>query len=106
MRFFRFNTPLLALIFSIVMEALSFAVFKLFGTVTEFGSFTNFWSQSWFCIHWLPLIVTDRCVTMANGSILQDVVGFVIFFSIALLEWWLVLFAAIWLIRRFTRKTA
>jgi len=48
--------------------------------------------------------VTDHCVRMDHGSLLQDVAGFTIFFSIALFEWWIVFFASIWFVRYFSRK--
>jgi|SRR5580692_8946889 hypothetical protein len=104
MRLLRFNTPILALIFGILIEAFYFAAFKLFGTVTEFGDMTNFWSRSFFYFHLPAVFVTDHCVTMGNGSTWQDVIGFVIFFPIAIFEWWVVFFASISFFRYFTRK--
>jgi hypothetical protein len=41
MRFTKFSTTMLALIFSILLEALYFAAFKVFGT-TAYGNMTNF----------------------------------------------------------------
>src|SRR5580700_20923 len=106
MRLLRLNTPILALIFSVCAEVVFFVAFKLFGTITEFGTLTNFWSRSFFWFHRPAGILTDFCVTLDNGSVWQDIVGFVIFFSVALIEWWLVVFTAICCIRQFTKRTA
>jgi hypothetical protein len=106
MRLLKLNSPLLALIVSVLVEALFVVCFWLFGTITQFGTLTNFWSRAFIGFHFPSVIVTDHCVTMANGSLWQDIVGYLIFFTIALLEWWLVIFAAIWCFRHFTKRTA
>lgn len=106
MRLFRFNTTVLALIFSIFIEALFFAAFKLFGAVHEFSDSKNFWVQSWYDFHWPSIIVTDHCAPVDYGNIWRRVIGLVIFFSIAMLEWWIVFYAGIWFVRRFNKKFA
>ncbi len=95
---------MLALIFSILMEVLFFAAFKLFGTVQEFSGSGNFWVQSWHSFHRLSIIVAYHCALLVSGDIWQEVIGLVMFFFIALLEWWIVFSAGIWFIRHFTRK--
>lgn len=106
MRLFRLNTPMLALLFSVLMEALFIAAFKLFGTVHEFSDSKNFWIQSWYDFHWPSIIVTDHCAPVDYGNIWRRVIGLLIFFPIALLEWWIVFSAGIWFVRQFTRKSA
>jgi hypothetical protein len=95
---------MLALICSVVVEALFVAAYYFFGTITQFGTLANFWSRSFFWFHTPAAIITDHCVTMNNGSIWQDIVGYVIFFIVALLEWWLMFFAAIRCIRYSPKK--
>lgn len=94
---------MLASVFSILLEALYFTAFKVFGT-TKYGNMTNFWSQSYYYFHFPAAFVTDLCVTMHNGSMWHDIVGFVIFFSIAIFEWWIALFAGFSFVQHFTAK--
>jgi hypothetical protein len=105
MRIFRFSTSRLALIFSVVIEGLYFAAYELFGTVTEFGTNTNFWSQSYFWFHLPAMSLTDHLVPMGQGVVFLDVIGSIVYFSFASLEWWPILFVAIWCFRHFRRKS-
>ena len=104
MRFLRLSTPKLALIFSVVVEGLYFGAYEIFGTVTEFGTNTNFWSRSYFWFHIPAMIATDHLVPMGHGAVLLDAIGFIVYFSFAAFEWWLIFLAAIWMFRHFRRR--
>jgi hypothetical protein len=106
MRVLKLRTPFLAAVLSVMIEVLFFAAFLAFGTVTTFGDRTNIWSRSFLWFHQLAAAVTDFFVVMSSGSTWENVTGAVICFSIALLQWWILFFVGIWLVRSFHRKTA
>ena len=99
-RLFKFNTPMLAVGFSVLAEALFVGIVKLFSNDAELGRLRNLWL--WF--HSPAITLADYCGMVAGGHFFGDMVGIIVFFSVALVEWWMIFFVVIWSVRHFSKR--
>jgi hypothetical protein len=104
MRFSIFKTAVLSLLFSALAEVLFFAAFLFFGTVTQLGTPTNFWSWAFDRFHAPARFCGDHLVTLGNGNTGQDIIWSVILFVGALFQWWLIIISGMCVARCFKRK--
>ena len=104
MRCFNYKTLLLTLGLSFVLEIIFFVLHGIFTNGTEDKAPTDWMSQLFGWFH-LPAGFLDACIsTVDTASTWRSIVGFLIFIAVAVLEWWFIILAGIWIFRHFRRK--
>ena len=102
MRRFSFITLGLTLALSVVAEILFYVVFIFCGSANQ----PNWLSQTFACFHYPATFLMFGWIAPDTGVAWQAILWVLIFFSVAVFEWWLIILAAIWSVRYFRRKSA
>jgi hypothetical protein len=102
MRRFGFLTIFLTLALSAVIEILFYFILLFFGSANQ----TNWIRQTYICFHYPAEFLMFGLLNPDQGVPWQTVLYIVIWFSIAVLQWWLIILAGIWGIQYFRKKTA
>jgi len=104
LRLFKLNTPVLALVFGLVLEGLFIGAFQIWRDTGGVGSPSNLSNQLFEWFH-LP---ARECLWHFPGRGMEHPLpayfGIPLFLLVAVSEWWLIFFTAILLMRHFTKK--
>jgi hypothetical protein len=104
MRFFKLNTPILALLLSLVAEGLFMAAFQIWRDQGGVGPPSNLFNWLFYWFHLFP----KECLRHIPGQSMEwhfgGFIGYSLLLLIAVFQWWLIFFTAIWLVRHFTKK--
>jgi hypothetical protein len=105
MRFFKLNTPILALVFSLVVEGLFIGAFQIWRDTGGVGPPSNLFNQLFEWFH-LP---ARECLRHIPGQSMEwhlgGFIGYSLLLLIAVFQWWLIFFTVIWAVRHFTKKS-
>jgi hypothetical protein len=106
MRLSKINTPILALIFGLIAEAVLFVSGYIFGSWGSAGpssyGIIGFTTHVCVTFHFYP---SRFSLVSMDGGILGKCIAGLIFFSVALFQWWLI-FAVSITVSRHSRKQA
>ena len=97
MRSLDFITAGLTLMLSVVFEILFYGVMIFFGG-------DNWLSQTFAYFHYPATFLMFGWIAPDTGVAWQAILWVLIFFSVAVLQWWLIVLAAIWMFRHFRRR--
>jgi cell division protein FtsW (lipid II flippase) len=100
MRHINFITIGLTLALSVMVEILSYVAYIFFGK----GDQPSWFDQAFAMFHYPAVFLIFGWVAPDTGVFWQAVVWVLFIFSVAVLQWWLIILAAIWLIRHFRRR--
>jgi hypothetical protein len=100
MRRWDFITAGWTLFLSVLLEILLFVVCIFFGK----GDHPNWFDQAFAAFHYPAVFLIFGRVAPDTGILWQAAVWVLFIFSVAVLQWWLIILTAIWMIRRFKRK--
>ena len=107
MRCFSYKTLVVTLGLSFVLEITFFVLHGYFNNATEDYKAPTDWLSRLFGWFHTPAGFLGACISSVDtGSIWRGLVGFLIFILVAVLEWWLILLAGIWIFRHFRKKSA
>ena len=101
------KSPMLALLLSIAVEG-AFAVgVTLFNRLTDVAPDQGLLNGLWRAFHWPAANFTDFCrMIIPIHHFWGDFIGMMIFFAVALFEWWVLFYLAIWSFHRWGKKPA
>lgn len=100
MRLSRFPAPALAVVLSFLAEGLVCLITRLFGIVgyRHFSALQDFWYQLSLRFYIPGAIFAER---LTEAHFISHDVGMDLMIFIAVLQWWLIFLAAIWIFRHF-----
>jgi F0F1-type ATP synthase assembly protein I len=105
MRHLGFITAGLTLALSVVIEVSFFVVFRFFTNGSFTDSPTTLLNRAFVWFHSPARFLGDCIESVDTGSHWRIIVGTLIFFAVAVLEWWFIFLAATWFIRYMRRKS-
>jgi hypothetical protein len=102
---FKLKTPMLAFVFSVVVEGLFVAAFLMWGDYSGVGPPRNLFNQ---LFEWFHIPARACCLHIFGIGTEHQVPAFYgpLFLFVAVFEWWLIFTIAIWLVRQSTKKSA
>ena len=103
-RLFNLSTPVLALVLSVAGEIVFMVLGAIAGRQGRPGEVTEF-SRLFMLFHDPPSALSHACMNWLRLPSAEPA-GSILFILLALLQWYIILFLAIFLYRRFRKKTA
>lgn len=102
MRLLKLPAAILAVVLSIMAESVVFLVTRLFGVVgyRHFSALQDYWYQLYL---WFYMPGARLSEGLSEARFISHDVGMGLMIFVALCQWWLIFFLAIWMLRRFRR---
>jgi hypothetical protein len=101
MRLLKLNPFLLALIFSVLIESVSVAVYMWLGSTHGYGTFTDFYCRSFLFLHEPAVELTKL---FSPGGHWPSLGTYIMFATFSLGECWIISLVGIFVFRRLCRK--